>query len=145
MTVSAIEVAGRRLDRKVRHVELWVDAHLTPDTRVPGVSPRIVVPRIVAKLVGCGNRVKDPLPLARSYVVAANVSLDVLHGNRHTAESMCRANDDRVTGNNWRGVQTNVGLDGVEHLVEVQSQVDNPLSPNAETMSPVAASSATSW
>ena len=123
--MTAIVVAGRRLDRQIRHPQFFIDGDLSPDAGVAGVRPRIVQPGIVAELARPRNRVEDPQPLARLDVESADVALFVALAARHAAGQVRGADDDGVPGDDRCGVQTNLAGDEVHDLIVVLLQIDD--------------------
>ena len=63
--MPAVHVAGRTRERQIRVAEFFVDADERPQIRMPGVLPRVVLPRIDTKLAGSRNDMKGPAQLAR--------------------------------------------------------------------------------
>src|SRR5439155_24506961 len=76
--VSAVEIRGRRLHRQVHQPRLLVHRDLGPDAGVSVNGPRLVLPRVVAKLPGTRNGVEGPQQLAGADVERANESLGVV-------------------------------------------------------------------
>ena len=64
-TMSAVHVARRAGERQIRVAELFVDTDERPEIRVPGVLPRVVLPRLDAELSGARNHVEGPAQLSR--------------------------------------------------------------------------------
>ena len=134
--VPPVEVAGGRLHRQVDVAQLGVDGHLAPHPGVAGVAPRVGQPRVVAELVGAGNGVEDPPPLAGPGVVAADVPGRLLLRGRGDPREVGGADDDDPVGDDRRRVQPDLAGDGVELLVEALLQVDQAVP--AETGHPAA-------
>ena len=109
----------------------FVDRHLAPDAGVAGVAPGLVQPGVVAELVGARHRVEDPLPLAGARVEPADVPLDVLQGPRRAARQMRGADQNRVAGDDRRGVQADLAGHQVDVLVHALFQVDDAVGAEA--------------
>src|SRR5207249_11382663 len=76
--VSTVEIRGWRLHRQVHQPCLLVYRDLGPDAGVAVNGPRLVLPRVVAKLTGTRNRVEGPEQLAAAHVEGADESLGVV-------------------------------------------------------------------
>ena len=147
--VPPVEVAGGRLHRQVDVAQLGVDGHLTPHPGIARVAPRVGQPRVVAELVGAGNRVEDPLPFAGPGVVAPDVPGRLLLRGRRDPGEVGGADDDDAVGDDRGGVQADLAGHGVELLVEALLQVDQavlaevrgpPAGPGVQRDEPVAGS-----
>ena len=123
--MAAVVVAGRQLDRQIRHPQFFVDRDLPPDAGVAGVRPRVVHPGVVAELARPRNRVEDPQPLAGLDVEPADVALLVGLAARHAAGQVRGADDDGVPGDDRRGVQADLAGDEIDRLIVVQLQIDD--------------------
>src|SRR5271165_1511020 len=117
-------VARWQFDREIDQVELFVGGDLSPDASVAGVGPGIVQPGLDSEFAGLRDGVKDPQTFSGVYVVAANVAFDVLVAFRNAAGAMRGADDDDVVGDHGRGVQADVGAQGVDLLVVVFLEID---------------------
>ena len=128
VAMAAVVVAGRRLDRHVDVAELLVGRHLRPRAGVAGVGPRLVEPRLVARLAVPGNRREPPQLLAAAHVVAGDDALDVLLGRRRATGQVRGADDDDAVDDDGGRVQADLSLlDVLERVAELRPHVDDAL------------------
>jgi hypothetical protein len=135
-TVTAVVIASRQFDRHVDQAELFVDAHLRPDTGIASVRPRIVQPRVVAELAGPRDGVENPEAFAGANVEAANVALDVRLAARRTAGEVCGPDDDHVARHDRRRMQADLAGDGINLLIELLLEIDDAVG--AKRRDPIA-------
>ncbi len=76
-TVAAIDVVGRGLDIQIDIAQLRVHGERPPDTGVPRVIRRAVVPGFVARLAFAGNGVEDPLLFACAHIERHHIATHV--------------------------------------------------------------------
>src|SRR5690242_17057594 len=123
--MAAVEIASRRLHRKVNQAQLLVCRHLRPHSRVAGVFGGAVQPGVVAEFAFLGNCVEDPQALAGAHIKPAHIALVVAHALGREALPEGSADDNRVFGDNRSRLypdfsRSKIGLDG---LVVVELQV----------------------
>src|SRR5687767_5891468 len=99
-----------------------------PHTGVAGVGPRVVLPRLVADFAGLRDGLEHPQALSRSYVEAADGSLDVAAALRIGAGLERRADDDDVAGDDRGRVKTDRRAGQVHRRVEIGLQIDGSSS-----------------
>src|SRR5262245_32306722 len=78
MSMAAVKVRRRGLNRQIHEAEFFVDRHLSPDAGVAISRPRIVEPGVIPKLAGLGNRVERPELFARSHIKRPHLALRVV-------------------------------------------------------------------
>src|SRR5262245_7595030 len=123
--MTAVGVAGWHLYRDVDAVELLIDRHLSPNTGIARITPRVLLPGVDAKFTWTRNRVKDPEPLAGTNVVAAHEPLLVRLAARIAPRGVSGAYDDRVAGDDRRCMQTDVSGVEIHRLVVLEFQIDD--------------------
>ena len=130
-TMAAVVVARRQLHRHVDEAELFIRGHLRPHTRIAGVGPRIVQPRVVAELAGPRDGVKDPQPPAGPHIEAPHVALDVGLAPRRAAGQMRGADHNHVVGDNRGRLPRDLAFDEIDLLIELLLQVDDAVPAEA--------------
>ncbi len=120
MTVAAVLVDGRRLDRQIEQAGLGVGGHVRPHAGVAAPRPRPVLPGLVVLLARAGHRVEAPELLAGADVVGAHETLDVRAVEIAEALEHRRLHDDHVVDDERNGVETNLALLEIDlHLLAV--------------------------
>ena len=117
-TMPAVHVARRAGERQIGVAELFVDADERPEVRVPGVLPRVVLPRLDAELSGSRDHVEGPAQLPGADVVAPHVAREPLLARRRVAH---RGADDHDVSADLRRTAPRV----VGSLAEPESQIDD--------------------
>ena len=92
--MAAVHVVGRGAGRQIHVAELEVGAEHRPDVRHPGVLPRVVEPRLHARLSGPRDGAPRPAQRAGAHVVGADVARVLLHGERMVGH--CAAQNHHV-------------------------------------------------
>src|SRR6476646_1143209 len=127
--MPAVVVAGGRFDGQIDESQLFVDRHLGPDTGVPRVIGGAVQPAVVSRLAFLRNSVKGPETLARSNVEAPNVAFVVLETLRRGAFAERRTDDDHVSADDGRALESDFAGDEIRQdgLVDVRLELGSAL------------------
>src|SRR5437588_1263055 len=126
--MAAVVIAGWQFDWQVDHSEFFIDADLTPHTRIAGVGGRVVFPRFGPIFVRQRNRMENPEALSGSYIKSADIALHVLFTHRNAPRSVRRADDDGVAGDDWRSMESDVGIHQIDFLIIVRLQIDGAVT-----------------
>ena len=141
--LSSVVVVCRQFHRQIRHPQLFVHRDLRPHTRVPGVHPRISLPRVVAEFAEPWDRPENPETLPRPHVVATDGAFHILTALGVRSGFERGADNDHVLGDDGCRMKTNRSSDEIEVLIELELQIHEAVLTEPETGMPVFASRAT--
>src|SRR5579871_4260424 len=97
--MAAIKIACGTFHWQVGEPQFFVNGDLGPNSSVARVFGRALFPGVVAKFAFLWNRVKNPKALSGAYVKATDVAFVVAHAARRHTFTKCRADNDRIPGN----------------------------------------------
>ena len=111
--MTAVVVAGGRLDGQIHEPERFIHRELRPHPRVAGGLGGVLEPRVVARLARLRNGVKDPQALAGARVVTADVALVVAERLRRAALAEGRADNHHVACYDRRPLKAHFARDKI--------------------------------
>src|SRR2546425_13227823 len=98
--MSAIEVRSGRLDWQIDQPQFFIDADLSPHSRVAVCRPRVLEPRVIPKLTWPRNRVERPQHLAGPDIERASLTLGVVVSDNGHAFLQRHPDNDNVLNDN---------------------------------------------
>src|SRR6266699_393417 len=129
--MAAVVITGWQFDREIDHSEFFIDADLTPHTRIAGVGSRVVFPRFGSIFVRQWNGMENPKALSGPYIESPDIALHILFTCRNAARFVRRADDDGVARDDWRSMESDIGTHQIDFLIVVHLQIDGAVTAEA--------------
>src|SRR4030095_7776032 len=102
VSVATIKIRSRRLNWEVHQPELFIDAHLGPNTSVSINRPGIILPGLVSELTGPWNCVKSPQLFARPDIECSHLSFGIVVGRYSHSLLHRHADHNDILHHGWR-------------------------------------------